>query len=412
MLKKLAVQINNLSKDYWIEFMTNMRKLIHDCIVRSQTSSDFPSVLVYQKIWNYVQSRSAILSNLMPTPLLFWAWLGTIVGFLSILLMQLFKPEANQVITNTLANFGFVSIQIPQLPVYGFTQFMLILGVCLIVVIYTQWFLPLREIAYDYIALTNVNGTDRWLEREIKNVFSLRNVYAIFVIGVVCSLSLYTIYFELNLPYPVWFQVITAPVMFVICCVGGHGVYMATRLYYFLYLLSNLEIDLSKIEKHFLNIPNPAVMKLYNYYIRNFSFVMVFAYIWLLILILSSPFGLAPEFLPFLVVLALYPFPSFLWSYLRTLRMSKKLKQASVNYVNERVRAKSIEINNLSEMDSSRLQEKLEDLNQLIELQEKVENINPSPFRISFVFSGLFTSTTAILQIALTFSDVLTLYSP
>ncbi len=288
-------------------------------------------------------------------------------------------------------------------PRYPLTQFLLLLGVALLIVIYVRWYQPLRDLLTEVQMLIQVETSDgtSWVETQLRGIFSLRSRAAGIITAAVATAALWTI-MRIGLPYQQpGFQIVGYAALLPIVWIGAHGTYMALALYRLLYLICEAPIRETKATATtaatFYRLPHPVVEKLYRYYLYNFSLVMVIAYLWLLALILTSPYSEAQRigFFPFLLVLALYPALSFLWVYWETGKISRKLKAHYIALVNTEVSRAFEALRNQAD------KEQMDLLRSWMDLQGRLEKMNPTPFGLGTFFSLLIASSSGVVQLGL-----------
>lgn len=285
---------------------------------------------------------------------------------------------------------------------YWPSEFLVLVGSSMLIVMHIRWQKPLRNILKEFTSVTNLNEPETWVDEKMLQIFTFKSVTSrVIIFGFMVGLLWLVASFPL--PYSPAFNILGTIALIPVAFIGGHGLYMATRLYILIHEMSKQEIKNDKLDQKFYLIPHPITQNIYLYYVNNFSVSMIIAYLWLLGTVITSPYRSNFIFSFILIILAFYPFPVFVWAYLKTSQISIKIKRAYISIINNRVNECFLDAQ------KNNTPEKLEILSKWMDIQDRVEKLNPYPFRLGAIFYAGFAATATLLQIALSIYDLLKL---
>lgn len=239
---------------------------------------------------------------------------------------------------------------------------------------------------------------EKWKHDRTTRIFTFRSLAPIAVTAIITVPGMLTIflvggpsrYLGLNI-----FALCFFPVVLIVC---GHGLYICLDL-----MVTLRELVLRPISAPFFMMEYKTISKLQNY----FAFVaaaVTFCYIWLVIAIWKSPYGLSSSSLQvWLTVLAFYPVGLFVVSLQQIHVLMRNIKLLHLATINNEVQGA------LKQFRSSKTKslEEAERLEKLMEIQTKVENMKEWPIgsqaSLTFLGSFVLTFVTAITQVIITY---------
>jgi hypothetical protein len=273
-------------------------------------------------------------------------------------------------------------------------------------------FLPLLHIQFSHhfqkmmdeispVFWSNPDKYQEWKLDRTTRIFTFSSLAPIAVTATITVPGMLTILL-VGWPSRYWALTIFALCFFsVILMFCGHGLYICLDL-----LATLRELVSRPITAPFFMMEYKTISKLQNY----FAFVaaaVTFCYIWLLIAIWKSPYGLSrPSLQVWLTVLALYPVGLFVVSLQQIHVLMRNIKLLHLATINNEVQGA------LKQFRSSKTKslEEAERLEKLMEIQTKVENMKEWPLgsqtSLTFLASFVLTFVTAITQVIIAYLKI------
>ena len=273
-------------------------------------------------------------------------------------------------------------------------------------------FLPLLHIQFSHHFQSMMNEISpvfwsdhddfqKWQHDRTTRIFTFSSLASIAVTAIITVPGILTI-FLVGWPSRYWglniFALCFFPVVLIFC---GHGLYICLDL-----MVTLRELVSRPIPAPFFMMEYKTISKLQNY----FAFVaaaVTFCYIWLVIAIWKSPYGLSSSSLQvWLTILALYPVGLFVVSLQQIHVLMRNIKLSHLATINFEVQGALVQV--LSSPTKSL--EEAERLEKLMEIQTKVENMKEWPIgsqtTLGFMASFVITFLTAITQVIIAYLKI------
>jgi hypothetical protein len=210
------------------------------------------------------------------------------------------------------------------------------------------------------LLINRPEGTNVWLEQQEQAIFSFRNRYVILA-SIIVEVAILAVVLRLNLPFDR--SVLIAVLIYFqpIVIVGGHAIYLVTRVVLFFRELSSSPIDVD------FYLPAEIALKGLYQFSSGISFVGMMLYLAHLVSFLFSPYWNSIPIGVWLIFIGSFPAVLFIFPYSNLRHLGRRAKHVHLKNLSEQLNIA------FGSFKSDQSKDKIEVIEKLISIQEAIE---------------------------------------
>jgi hypothetical protein len=231
--------------------------------------------------------------------------------------------------------------------------------------------------------------SERWLAARSERMFTLRTSGARLVVAIMTISSVATT-IAIGLPYHSFLSNALLVIgLLTLAIMGSQGAYIILGA-----IVTLGEIVRRPIYKvPFFLLPHPAITGLYNFYLA-IATAAALTYGMFALAAWQSPYGLSSGVLTWLYIAGFFPLSMFIWSFFQFRILVRKVKLEQIGQINQYIQTV------LERFQTNVSKEDVEALDQMMEVQKKVQDLREWPFSLGSMLTLLVTLVLPIAQIA------------